>query len=83
MKLHQSAWAELPCASNRPGLPTSPQVSTSILVPSEVTKPRSGSLAMASVNHLGASGSRPWKGASGAWTSGGRAPGSEWIGWSS
>ena len=83
MKLHQSAWAELPCTRRRPGLPRSPQTSISIRAPCDSTWLRSGAWARASRNHSGESGSRPRKGASGAWTSGGRAPGSVWIGRSS
>ena len=83
MKLHQSAWAEFPCTSRRPGLPRSPQTSISIRAPCESTWLRSGAWARAFRNHSGESGSRPRKGASGAWTSGGRAPGSVWIGRSS
>ncbi len=59
MKLHQSACALLPWANSRPGLPTSPQVSTSSLEPSDSTKIRSGSWAMASLNHCGDGGGSP------------------------
>ena len=66
MKLHQSAWALLPWTSSRPGLPRSPQASSSILAPSTSTKPRSGSWATAQWNQAGAGGSAPSNAASGA-----------------
>ena len=72
MKLHQSAWALLPCTKIRPGLPISPQVNSSILAPSTGISRRSGALASASLNHCGLSGSAPLNRASGEPISGGR-----------
>ena len=70
MKVHQSALAPLPCSSNRPGLPISPQVSSSISAPSNMKVERSGASAKAASNHGGAGGFSPLKSASGAGNSG-------------
>src|SRR3990167_11494264 len=70
MKVHQSALAPLPCSSSRPGLPVSPQVSSSMLAPSKSKNERSGASAMAASNQGGAGGFSPLKPASGAGNSG-------------
>ena len=72
MKLHQSAWALLPCTKISPGLPISPQVSSSMFAPSTRTSWRSGACASAHSNQAGAGGLPPSNGASGEAISGGR-----------
>ena len=76
MKLHQSAWALLPWTKIRPGLPISPQVSSSMFAPRTGTRVRSGAWARAALNQAGLSGSAPANRASGEATSGrGQRPG--------
>ena len=65
MKLHQSAWALLPCTRIRPGLPRSPHARSSIFAPKTSTNERSGAWAIAHLNQSGAGGSRPLNGVSG------------------
>ena len=59
MKLHQSACAALPWRNSRPGLPTLPQVRSSIAEPSTAKVERSGSIASAAMNHSAAEGRSP------------------------
>ena len=65
-KLHQSAWALLPCMNKRPGAPRRPQIRVSIPAPSESTMTRSGACSTALWNHAGAGGTSPWNSARGA-----------------
>ena len=74
MKLHQSAWALLPCTKIRPGLPISPQVRSSIFAPLTGTRLRSGARASAVLNQAGLSGRAPSNRARGEAISGGRLP---------